>query len=90
VNLCTACGLDFASVRGFDRHRVGVHAYTHEEGLRRDQSVGNGRRCLNQLELQERGFAVDQRGRWTIAAEAEQARLRFAGVRQEPRERAEA
>lgn len=33
MNLCRTCGHDFASIRAFDAHRIGRHAYTEAEGL---------------------------------------------------------
>ena len=63
-NLCTACGLDFASVAGFDNHRVGKHEYTDSEGLLKCPRRTDGRRCLRQAEIRERGFTQDTRSRW--------------------------
>jgi hypothetical protein len=63
VNLCTACGLDFTGVRDFDAHRVGVHAYTHAEGLRMTPSKEDGRRCLDSDKLEAAGWFRDRRGR---------------------------
>jgi hypothetical protein len=69
VNVCGACGLDFGSVRAFDAHRVGVHAYTYPEGLRMTPPRDNGRRCLTSDELSALpGFARNARGRWSLAA----------------------
>jgi hypothetical protein len=78
ANWCATCGLDFASVRGFDRHRVGVHAFTLSEGLALDPPREDGRRCLDVVELAGLGFELDGRGRWRDAAEAERARVRFS------------
>jgi hypothetical protein len=64
VNLCTACGLDFPSVEAFDRHRVGVHAYSFAEGLAMEPPREDGRRCLDEAELRVMGWAIDKRGRW--------------------------
>ena len=75
-NLCRSCGLDFASIRAFDRHRVGTHAYTFAEGLA--QGLKDGRRCLDPNEMLASGMAPNARGRWTILAEADSARARFA------------
>jgi len=74
-NLCRGCGLDFASIRAFDRHRVGTHSYTFAEGLA--QGREDGRRCLDPDEMLAAGMAPSARGRWTILAEAERARMRF-------------
>lgn len=77
LNLCRCCGRDFASVAAFDRHRTGVHAYTHREGLRMEPPRTNGRRCLDPDEVLDHGMALDQRGRWAITADADRARGRF-------------
>jgi hypothetical protein len=74
VNLCRCCGLDFASVEAFNKHRVGTHEYTHDEGL----AVGrpDGRRCLAPTELSAAGMELDPRGRWRMAlSDAERTRL---------------
>jgi hypothetical protein len=84
VNGCRACGLDFASVSAFDRHRTGTHEYTFAQGLERDASVEDGRKCMDESEMREAGMEVDPRGRWCIAADAERARLRFGGSRTAP------
>jgi hypothetical protein len=83
VNFCSLCNRDFASIKAFDRHRVGIHSYTYSEGLNFDPPREGGRRCLDEAELRERGFVLDRRDRMTIAADAERARLRFAGVAQD-------
>jgi hypothetical protein len=77
LNLCRACGCDFASLAAFDRHRTGVHAYTYSEGLRRDPPVDDGRRCLDAAEMREAGMEGDARGRWRIAADAVRVRQAF-------------
>ena len=77
-NFCRGCSQDFASVSAFDRHRIGTYKYTHDEGLRRDPIREDGRRCLDADEMPEAGMAPDVRGRWTIVADVERARRRFA------------
>lgn len=67
-NLCSLCGLDFTTTRGFDRHRVGRHAYTYAEGLAMTPMREDGRRCLDASELQELGMNRDKRGRWRLPA----------------------
>ena len=71
-NFCASCGEDFASVRAFDRHRVGRHDVLW--------SLDNegGRRCLDSVEMEAAGMAPGGRRRWEIVAEAERARGRFA------------
>jgi hypothetical protein len=77
VNLCRACGSDFASVSAFARHRVGTHEYTFSEGLGQDPPVEGGRRCIDANEMQGAGMEKDPRGRWCIAADVERARRAF-------------
>lgn len=76
MNLCRACGEDFAGISYFDKHRVGVHAYTFAEGMRHDPPVEDGRRCLAASELREKGWEKNAKGRWFDPAEA--ARIREA------------
>ena len=64
MNLCRVCGLDFHSVRDFDAHRVGKHAYTFQEGLRMDPPVEDGRRCLDHEEMLAEGWSLSKQGRW--------------------------
>jgi hypothetical protein len=81
MNGCRACGLDFASVSAFDRHRTGTHEYTFPQGLERDAPVGDGRKCMDESELRVVGMEVDARGRWCITHDAKRARVRFGGSR---------
>jgi hypothetical protein len=77
LNFCASCETDFASVGAFDRHRIGVHAYTFQEGQRLDPPREDGRRCMSASEMQAAGMEVDPRGRWRIAlSTADQNRLR--------------
>lgn len=64
MNYCTSCDCDFASVRAFDAHRVGRHSYLYADGLRMDPPREDGRRCLHESEMRERGFTKNTRGRW--------------------------
>jgi hypothetical protein len=77
MNVCGACGRDFSSIRAFDSHRVGRHAYLHAEGLKMHPSRDDGRRCLTEDELHAAGFAQNGRGRWGLTDEMERARQRF-------------
>ena len=70
MNLCTACQTDFASVKAFDKHRVGRHAYLYAEGLEMSPQRLDGRRCLDAEEMRLLGIAPDRRGRWTMAEKA--------------------
>jgi hypothetical protein len=80
VNLCSSCGLDFASVSAFDKHRAGRHAYTLAEGLRLDPPREDGRRCLDLEEFAVAGLGLGRRGRWSLTADAARAHARFAEV----------
>lgn len=74
-----SCDQDFASVRAFDDHRVGKHAYTYSQGLRMDPMREDGRRCLSQDEMRDVGMAQDERGRWFLVERREMARKAFHG-----------
>ena len=56
MNVCGACGEDFSSVRGFDRHRVDKHELDYPEHA-------DGRRCLAEIEMRAVGFVRNARGR---------------------------
>jgi hypothetical protein len=77
MNFCVSCNRAFSSLRAFDTHRVGSHAYTHREGLAMTPPRGDGRRCITEDELEAAGFAQNSRGRWGLADEMERARQRF-------------
>lgn len=64
MNRCGACGQDFSSVEAFDRHQVGRHAYTFDEGLDQIPPREDGRRCLSIEEMTAAAWAIDRRGRW--------------------------
>jgi hypothetical protein len=75
VNLCSSCGLDFGSVDLFDRHRVGVHAYSFAEGFALDPPREDGRHCLDVNEMAKAGWRLNRRGRWFDPARDPRARL---------------
>jgi hypothetical protein len=77
-NWCSSCGQDFSSVSLFDRHRIGRHEYTYLEGVTPDPPREDGRRCLLVEEIEEKGWALDGRQRWSDPAKVEQARRAFA------------
>ena len=81
LNECTGCGEDFTSVSLFDRHRVGVHAYTFLEGMRMEPPREDGRRCLGVDEMEQRGWDRRADGRWHDPAETERTRKNFSRVR---------
>jgi len=90
-NLCRSCGQDFNSVDLFERHRVGVHEYTHTEGLRDEPPPGwqhnhpgetwtpreDGRRCLSVDEMTAKGWEPNERGYWIDPEKVEDARARL-------------
>jgi hypothetical protein len=61
----------------FDAHRVGVHAYVLTEGLRMDPPREDGRRCLDETEVAERGWEPNDRGRWHDPAHSRAVRDSF-------------
>jgi hypothetical protein len=70
--LCRPCDVHFASLRGFDRHRVGDHQLNYPDHE-------NGRRCLTPDEYAAHGLELDQRGRWReVLTEVKQAQLATA------------
>jgi hypothetical protein len=80
VNHCGACGRDFGSLRAFDTHRVGLHAYTHADGASMEPPRHDGRRCLSEHELEGAGFARNGRGQWSLARDLARARA-FASAK---------
>jgi hypothetical protein len=67
MNVCSTCGLDFASVAAFDAHRVGKFLQTGSgeyRGPLEDWIQAKGRRCLTLDELNAGGWERDPRGRW--------------------------
>ncbi len=77
MNYCRNCEQDFSSIAAFDKHRVGVHAYTYSEGVAMEPMREDGRRCLTTDELRASGFRQNVRGRWELAASADRARAAF-------------
>lgn len=80
MNLCGACGEDFSSVKMFDAHRVGRHAYTYSQGVAMDPIREDGRRCLSADEMTAKGWLSDARGRWSDPASVEAVRAAFAAA----------
>jgi len=69
LNLCRTCDQDFTSVRLFDAHRVGAYGPGDYKGDLEDWSPEQGRRCLSIEEMEERGWAQNERDRWFDPAE---------------------
>lgn len=77
-NFCTTCRQDFASLEGFDRHRVGAYDPGEYRGPADEWRPELGRRCLDLEELAELGYEYDEAGRWYDPARKERALARFA------------
>lgn len=58
---CAGCWQTFASMSGFNAHRVGAYL---------DDPPGYGRRCLPPVELEARGFVLKNDGCWHSPAPA--------------------
>jgi hypothetical protein len=56
LSFCTGCGYDFSGDNMFDKHRIGVHAYTYNEGLKLDPIKEDGRRCMTRDEMLKKGW----------------------------------
>jgi len=84
-NGCCACYSDFTSVKLFDQHRVGKHAYSYAEGLDMTPSREDGRRCLDKYEMLALGWEQDENERWFDPVSVEAARKGFAELHGRPR-----
>lgn len=80
MNECGSCGNDFASLRAFDAHRVGKHAYSYSEGVRSEPLREDGRRCLGPSELRHVGMGLDAQDRWFLVAHRDSVRRAFSVV----------
>jgi hypothetical protein len=67
-NLCRSCNEDFGSLTAFDKHRIGTHSYTFLEGMDMNPPREDGRCCLDEAEMLERGFLKNSYGRWSVSA----------------------
>lgn len=84
MNTCGECGIDFGSVAAFDRHRVGVHAYSLRDGLKMDPPREDGRRCLSAREIETLHatdgsliFTRNSKGTWSLTKTLEAAERAF-------------
>lgn len=77
MNLCRGCSQDFGSVSLFDRHRIGAYEPGNYQGHIEDWSPELGRRCMDEEEMQAKGWEQDARGRWIDPVKVERARRRF-------------
>ena len=57
---CASCGVVFAGLRAFDRHRTGDFGLSSENP--------NGRRCRSAGEMQSSGMELSSQGLWRIMA----------------------
>jgi hypothetical protein len=71
MNLCRTCGLDFASLAAFDKHRVGKHDYLWSPDR------PDGRCCLDLDEPDNSGLELDRHGRYRLAADARRHPIRL-------------
>ena len=78
LNGCTGCGHDFTSTTLFDRHRIGSYGPGEYRGNLADWTPDLGRRCLDEEEMQARGWAQDDRGRSIDPVRVLAARESFA------------
>ena len=85
MNLCHSCEHDFSSVSLFDQHRVGRHAYTYSEGVAMDPIREDGRRCLSAIEMRNKGWEEDLRGRWSDPRSVEAVRAAFSASQSRPK-----
>ena len=69
LNLCRSCGHEFGGLTAFDMHHVGKHEYLH------DEHHPDGRRCLSESEMLERGMYLNRQGRWSQPRNGLQERL---------------
>jgi hypothetical protein len=69
LNYCATCGRDFGGTRAFDLHRIGKHAYLHSH------EHPDGRRCMTEAEMLERGLYLNANGRWGQPASGLSERL---------------
>ena len=77
LNQCSDCGQGFNSVRLFDAHRAGRHAYLFSAAR------PDGRRCLSASEMLARGWEQNRQGRWSDPARARDVEARgVAGTAQ--------
>jgi len=83
VTLCRPCGEQFSGTSAFDRHRVGTHEYTFQQGI--DHGVDDGRRCLAPSEMIAKGMSLNAKGCWQIDASVESARDYFRNTPSELR-----
>jgi len=59
MNFCRGCSQDFGSVSLFDRHRIGAFEPGNYQGDLADWSPELGRRCMDEEEMQAKGWEQD-------------------------------
>jgi hypothetical protein len=80
-NGCSACGQDFSSVAMFDLHRVGVHSYDWSP------ERPDGRRCLDEEEMEAKGWELNADGRWHDPEHTRRVREAFSELDPRPQTR---
>jgi hypothetical protein len=78
ANGCSGCGHDFTSTILFDRHRIGAYEPGNYEGNLADWTPELGRRCLDEEEMEAKGWELDHRGRWVDPVRLQASREAFA------------
>jgi hypothetical protein len=78
ANGCSGCGHDFTSTTLFDRHRIGAYEPGNYEGNLADWTPELGRRCLDEEEMEAKGWELDHRGRWVDPVRLQASREAFA------------
>jgi hypothetical protein len=78
ANGCTRCGSDFTSTLLFDRHRIGAYEPGNYKGSLADWTPELGRRCLDEDEMEAKGWELNDRGRWVDPVRLHASREAFA------------
>jgi hypothetical protein len=79
-NGCSGCGQDFTSTSLFDRHRIGSYGPGEYQGNLADWSPELGRRCMDEEEMEAKGWELNDRGRWIDPVRLQASREAFAGA----------
>jgi hypothetical protein len=78
ANGCTGCGQNFTSTSLFDRHRIGDYGPGEFKGNLADWTPELGRRCLDEEEMEAKGWELNERGRWVDPLRLQASREAFA------------
>lgn len=77
MNGCRECGQNFTTVKAFDEHRTGFHAFTYSEGIKMEPQRDDGRRCMTFSEMTEFGWSQDNHGQWRYPRDWESQQWRW-------------